>query len=80
MRTGKLRKWKARDGYRWQVRAGNGEEISGSTEGYEDKRDRDKSIEITLAVLLASLSKMQLIRVYEQAAALIRGDDDGGEG
>ena len=46
--------------FRFHVRAQNGEIISASTEGYRDKRDRDRAVDITLEALLASKTDEEL--------------------
>lgn len=34
--------------HRWRIVAGNGEIIATSSEGYTDKRDRDRSLDLAL--------------------------------
>jgi uncharacterized protein YegP (UPF0339 family) len=41
-----------RGDYLWRVVSDNGENISGSTEGYRDKRDRERSVKLTLKALI----------------------------
>jgi hypothetical protein len=43
------------DEHRWWIVATNGNHVASSTEGYRDERDMDRSLVITLEVLLADL-------------------------
>ena len=41
-----------RGDYLWRVESENGNIISGSMEGYRDKRDRERSVKLTLIALI----------------------------
>jgi uncharacterized protein YegP (UPF0339 family) len=51
--------WKARDGWRWRLLAGNGRLIAESGEGYTRRRDAVRAVRTVLRIVGCYLASLQ---------------------